>query len=435
MARPGSATGKFGWLLVGVAVAAWGCSSMLGYDEVDFGEVQPDPDGGAGGIGPTGGGAGNGGAQAGNAGNGGKTGAGGGAGQGGAAGGSAGAGGGAAGTGGGAAGTGGGPAGAGGTPPGPCTGVVCGSNQHCEPATKSCVCNPGFVSNGADCTPAPAGDPSQHTQQDVCDHWAQGHNITDPSPWTPGPNECDPGTLSQAGITDTLTRMAMFRWMVGLGPVSDDPALNQMDMYCAAVSSWNPPGGGYNPHQPDPSRKCYTPEGANGAGQSNIAWGSGHPAQAIDQFVQDNGNETTMGHRRWIFNPPLGPVGIGYYAGGGPYGNAECLAVFGQSGGGTTPTWISFPPPGFSPVEIVSWMWTFHHSSGVSNATIKVTRQSDSADLAMTTMPLIQGFGNYPTIGFNPSGWSPKAGDVYVVEVGGVGSGTITYEVKPVNCP
>ena len=141
-----------------------------------------------------------------------------------------------------------------------------------------------------------------------------------------------------------------------------------------------------------------------------------------------------MGHRRWIFNPPLGPVGIGYYAGGGQYGNAECLAVFGQSGGGPSPTWISFPPPGFSPVDIVGWTWTFHHSSGVANASIKVTRTSDSANLAMTTTQLIQGYGNYPTISFNPSGWSPKAGDVYMVEISGVGSGTITYEVVPVAC-
>jgi hypothetical protein len=199
-------------------------------------------------------------------------------------------------------------------------------------------------------------------------------------------------------------------------------------------SSWNPPGTVPNPHNPPTTAKCYTSQGAQGAGQSNIAWGSGHPAQAIDQFIEDNGNETTMGHRRWIFNPPLGPVGIGYYAGGGPYGNAECLAVFGQSGGGPSPTWVSFPPPGFSPVDIVSWMWTFHHTSDTTNATIKVTRTSDSANLNMTKMPLIPGYANYSTVGFSPNGWSPKAGEVYVVEVSGVGSGAITYEVKPVTC-
>jgi hypothetical protein len=227
----------------------------------------------------------------------------------------------------------------------------------------------------------------------------------------------------------------MFRWMIGLGPVSDDPGLDKTDMSCAVLSSWNPPDGSYNPHQPDPSRKCYTTDGATGAGESNIAWGPGNPAQAIDQFVEDNGNETTMGHRRWIFNPPLGPVGIGYYAGGGQYGDAECLAVFGQSGGGTAPSWYSFPPPGFSPIDVVGWMWTFHDSSDVSNASIKVTRTSDSADLAMTKMSLIDGYGNYPTVGFTLNGWSPKAGDVYEVEVSGVGAGTITYEVKPVSCP
>ena len=245
--------------------------------------------------------------------------------------------------------------------------------------------------------------------------WAQGHVLTDPSPWSAGPTECDPGTLTRDGIDDTLVRINMFRWLVGLGPVSDSDSLNEMDMWCAVVSSWNPPSGGYNPHQPDPSVKCYTSEGASGAGQSNIAWGSGHPAQAIDQFIEDSGNFTTFGHRRWIFNPPLGPVGVGYYAGGGSYGNAECLAVFSASGGGPSPEWIAFPPPGYAPMAIMGWVWTFHHMQSVSAAEMTVTRQSDAASLAMEKMSLASGYSQYSTVAFRPQGWSPSAGETYLV--------------------
>jgi hypothetical protein len=141
-----------------------------------------------------------------------------------------------------------------------------------------------------------------------------------------------------------------------------------------------------------------------------------------------------MGHRRWIFNPPLGPVGIGYYRGGGPYGDAMCLAVFGASGQGPSPEWIAFPPPGFFPIGIAAWMWTFHATVSVSKATITVTRQSDSQVLDMQTFPLLDGYGSYHTVGFRPKGWTVTAGETYLVAIDGVGAGTITYELKPVNC-
>ena len=56
-----------------------------------------------------------------------------------------------------------------------------------------------------------------------------------------------------------------------------------------------------------------------------------------------HGNDTTLGHRRWILHPPLGPIGIGFY------GDASCLGVFGMSGGGTSGDWYSYPPTGAVP--------------------------------------------------------------------------------------
>ncbi|MEO5728233.1 MAG: CAP domain-containing protein, partial [Byssovorax sp.] len=269
---------------------------------------------------------------------------------------------------------------------------LCGANQYCEGATLSCVCNPGFIQQGGACTAAPAGDPTMHTQEDVCDHWKAGHVVTEPDPLTSSGADCDAGSLKQAAIVDTLTRINMFRWMAGLGPTSDSAAYNADAQKCANLESWWPWTGG-NPHSPPSSSKCYTPEGGATAGQSNIAWGSGHPAQAIDQFMEDNGNETTMGHRRWILNPPLGPIGIGYWEGGGKYGNAECLRVFGSSGGGPKPTWVSIPTAGFAPLTTASWTWTFHGSlGGIANATVSMLRVDDNMPLPVTMMKLSQGY-------------------------------------------
>lgn len=310
----------------------------------------------------------------------------------------------------------------------------CGANEHCDPGTTMCVCDPGFVDEGGACSPVDPGDPSLRTEDEVCDRWGADHQLTEPNPFNnPTGDDCDPGTLNEGGIVDTLVRINLYRWLAGLGPTSDDPGLNAITQRCANLESWWNFGSGGNPHSPPANSKCYTAEGAQGAGMSNIAWGNG-PADSIDQFMEDSGNETTMGHRRWIVNPPLGPVGIGYWEGGGQYGSAECLAVFGSSGGGPNPPWVAVPNQGFVPVTVASWTWTFHGSdSGIPNADISVVRLSDNMDLPVTILRLQQGFGQN-AVSWNPQGWEAEAGETYRVTVSGLTGGDVTYDVKPIGC-
>lgn len=310
---------------------------------------------------------------------------------------------------------------------------ACGAHQLCDPSTITCVCSPGFVDQGGTCAAAPPGAPSTHTQSEVCDHWADGHVLTTNSPLVASGAECDAGKLTQAAIVDTLTRINMFRWMAGLGPTSNDPALDAEAQLCANLEAWWPFTGG-SPHSPPSSSKCYTPAGGAAAGKSNIAWGSGNPAQAIDQFIEDNGNETTLGHRRWILNPPLDPVGIGFWKTGGLYGNAECLEVFGSGGNGPNPSWTAMPPPGFVPSEVATWTWSFHGSlGGIANAQISMLRVDDAAPLSVKVLKLQQGFAQ-DAISWVPQGWQAQAGKTYRVTVSGLAAGDVTYDVKPVAC-
>ncbi|MFO0549503.1 MAG: CAP domain-containing protein [Polyangiaceae bacterium] len=316
---------------------------------------------------------------------------------------------------------------------GPMCAVQCAANEHCDLATETCVCDPGFVDQGGSCSPVDPGDPSVRTSAEVCDQWAAGHVVTDPSPFSSSGAECDAGTLSQGGLDDTLTRINLYRWLSGLGPTFDDPGLNAIDQKCANLESWWNFGMPESPHSPPATSKCYTAEGAQGAGMSNIAWGNG-PADSIDQFIEDNGNETTMGHRRWIVNPPLGPVGIGYWEGGGTYGRAECLAVFGSSGQGPFPAWVAVPNQGYVPLTVAQWTWTFHgNDSAIANATVSVVRVDDNTPLAVTIRTLSQGFGQY-AISWVPSGWQAEAGKTYRVTIGSLSGGDITYDVKPISC-
>src|SRR5450631_961366 len=131
------------------------------------------------------------------------------------------------------------------------------------------------MSNAGGGTAGAVGDPSTHTQADVCTQWNAGHVITEPNPLTASGAECDPGTLKPGGITDTLVRINMFRWLEGLGPVSDDPQYDSDAQACANLEAWWDFTSTLSPHMPPATTKCYTTAGGSTAGQSNVSWGAG----------------------------------------------------------------------------------------------------------------------------------------------------------------
>ena len=282
---------------------------------------------------------------------------------------------------------------------------------------------------------AGAGDPAAHSQADVCAQWVAGHVITEKSPLTASGMACDAGTLKAGAISDTLLRINMFRWLEGLGNVNDDATYDADAQACSNLEAWWDFTSTASPHEPTSTAQCYTANGAATAGESNLSWGSGGPAQSIDQYMEDSGNETTLGHRRWIVNPPLNPVGIGYWQTGGTYGNASCLRIFASKGTGPKPSWNAVPPAGFAPLEMAKYaQWSFEGSlAGIASATASVTRVDDNTVLTVTQQVLSQGYGQ-DTMSFEPSGWAPEAGKTYRVTISGLTAGPVTYDVKPVTC-
>ncbi len=333
------------------------------------------------------------------------------------------------------------------TGPSPCGTAVCTANETCLNGAV-CACKPGFVPQvTGGCVAAPADNPAIHTQNDVCQKWKEGHTVTTPQPFTKGGAACDVGTLSQGGITDTLTRINMFRWFELEAPVIDDPTKNAGDQACAVIQGNNNPSTlTPDAHHPQASATCYTALGATWAGQSNLAWGTSI-SDSIDLYIQEPGagNATSLGHRRWVLNPPLGKVGIGFVATGtnsnGYGGQAQCLGVFDTSGAGPKPAWYAWPPPGYVPVQAaqgvknVGWAWSFHlkQKSIVATAKITVKNLSTNADAPVTLQTLGNGYGD-DAISFYPNGWTPTAGSIYRVTVD-VGGSKYVYDVMPVTCP
>lgn len=314
----------------------------------------------------------------------------------------------------------------------PCASVTCPSAAHCIPETMQCMCNPGFMPDGPNCVPVMPGNPGDRDQAEVCTAWAAANTRRSPDDgFSVSSTMCDPGALSRDALDDALARLNFFRWFVGLSPTSDATSDNELAQACSVVSAWNPAGPAA--HTPPSSAQCYTADGATGAGSSNIAWGAADAAAAIDLWMIDFGNETTFGHRRWLLNPPLSPVGIGHYRGGNNT-SASCIRIFGGSGSGPTPNWLAFPAPGFVPMQLAQWHWTVHGNVPLNGTTATVVRQSDSMAMPIRFSVLSGSYGQ-AAAAIIRDGWNPQPGETYRVTVTGTGgAGTITYDVKPVTC-
>lgn len=301
----------------------------------------------------------------------------------------------------------------------PCASVTCGTNERCVSGTCRCVA--GTMRVGGTCVAVDPGDPAARAAADVCAQWRAGH-VENASPaWTPGATMCDLGTLRAEAIDDTLRRITMFRWLVGLGPVTDDPGQNGQDQACAVMMNAN----GAISHTPDASWDCYTPEAAAGAGSSNLALGVGSPADAIDLYVSDRG-VSSLGHRRWVLYFSLGRVGIGFA------GNAQCLGVF-DSSGSSSRTWVAWPNPGPTPREATTAVWSFHATASLGGADVTVERASDSMMMPVTVSHPPDGYGA-SAVAFSPSGWSAVPGETYLVTITGFSGGPVSYPVSPQGC-
>jgi hypothetical protein len=316
----------------------------------------------------------------------------------------------------------------------PCASVTCPSGARCEPATAQCVCGPGFTGDGTACAPVMPGPLESRTEAEVCDAWraAEARRETGDG-FSVSAASCDRGQVSRRALDDALARLNFFRWLVGLAPTVDEARSNEVAQACALVSAWNPAGP--QAHFPQPSATCYSPDGAQGASSSNIAWGGRDARDAIDLWVIDYGNESTFGHRRWLLNPPLSPVGIGHYRGGTSYGSASCISVFGMGGSGPRPDFTAFPPPGVSPVGLTQWHWTVHGNVPLASLSASVVRVGDGVSLPVRVEGLAGSYGQ-AAIALFRDGWNPVAGQTYRVTITGTGGlGRIEYDVKPVGCP
>ena len=205
----------------------------------------------------------------------------------------------------------------------------CGGSCGVCPADMDCV--------GGYCEDACIG-PGCNPPTGTCERWSLDRVDMSVGVGNARTSSCDPGVLANPGRTNALKLVNLYRFLVGLPAVSLMESKNVKAQACALIMHANDDLS----HFPPANWKCYSSDGSEAAGKSNIASTAG--VEAIDLYMVDPGNDTTLGHRRWILSNSLGPIGAGSTT------EASCLLVLGGSGNAGAP-WIAWPPPGDFPYE------------------------------------------------------------------------------------
>lgn len=217
-------------------------------------------------------------------------------------------------------------------------------------------------------------------------------------------SSCTPGHNSNAFQQAELRRINWFRAMAGdpasiyLDPI-DDWGSQQMAVIISANNALN--------HDPPSTYSCYNTFAAMYAGGDQALGGDG--AEATTLFIWDYGAKNNeVGHRRWILYPPEIVMGVGDVQGDGTNAAGNLTFVFDPASFGAAPPtrqpYVSWPPEGFVPYQVVFPYWSF----GLSNDDFTgatVTMESNGVVVPTIIQPYETGYGDNTLV------WAPMGLD------------------------
>ncbi|MBM75419.1 MAG: hypothetical protein CMK59_08450 [Proteobacteria bacterium] len=278
-------------------------------------------------------------------------------------------------------------------------------------------------------------DPSEDTSSPafehdplICERWLADRAELTEGVWSGDSQTCQAGTLSDEGIEHALKLVNLYRWICDLPEVQTAEARNEQAQECSLIMH----AQGTLSHHPDESFACYSEMGATAASESCLSPTGG--VEAVDLYMSDPGNETTLGHRRWILSNWIGPIGLG------STDSYSCMHVGGGEGTAEN-LWTAWPPPGTVPIELVnlSWQsaditgWSFQSDTiDLSSAVATITGE-DGENLPVETTVLEEWFGSQYAISMIPVGWTSEAEKAYTVNIQ-AGSENISYTVHFTDC-
>jgi uncharacterized protein YkwD len=207
--------------------------------------------------------------------------------------------------------------------------------------------------------------------------------------WTGSVDKCDPGTINPQVNARLLQRLKYFRHMAG---IPDEVVLNEeLNRKCQQAALMMMANNSLS-HNPPRHWHCYTDDGAQAAGSSNISWGYNSVDALRGQMEDDGDFNTATGHRRWILYPGLKVFGHG------SVDNAMALWTQPENYGLDVDTsyenshYVAWPPAGYVPQELVFSRWSFS-LMGADFSKATVTATADGHPLGVKKEPLAEGFG------------------------------------------
>lgn len=197
--------------------------------------------------------------------------------------------------------------------------------------------------------------------------------------WTGNFTTGDAGTTSAAFQESVRLRINFFRALVGVpADIVFDPALHASCQQAALMMSVNRALS----HNPPNTWQFWTAAGAEAASKANIYLGF-NGSEAVNGYVKDNGiNNTAVGHRRWFFYPQSKKMATGDVPADSVAGLRDGNAIwvvdtdhFNDPRPATRDDFVAWPPPGYTPYNLLSARWSFSYpEADFSTAIVSVTK-------------------------------------------------------------
>jgi len=240
-----------------------------------------------------------------------------------------------------------------------------------------------------------------------------------PIDWTGDHSTCREGTTSPAFRHAMRLRINYFRAMAGIpGDVALSEEFNQKAQKAALMMSVNRQLS----HYPEPTWECYSADGAEAAGRSNLYLGV-YAWDAIDGYIRDPGTSNyAVGHRRWILYPQTKLMGTGDIPPADGYLPANALWVIDSNYSTPRPDtreeFVAWPPPGYVPHQVVYPRWSFSYDDADFTAA-SVSMTSEGQTVPVDLSPVRVGYGEN-TLVWEPEvdfGYPPTSDAAYTVSV------------------
>ena len=208
-----------------------------------------------------------------------------------------------------------------------------------------------------------------------------------PMGWTGDLATCSAGTTSPGFKEAVRLRVNFFRAMAGVpAAITFSDISSAKSQQAALMMSRN---NALN-HKPPNTWSCYSTDGFEAAGKSNLGLGNSGAAAVTGSFMDFGVSNGAVGHRRWLLYPQTQVMGTGDIPDTTGYSAASSLWVvdgyFGTNRQVTREEFVAWPPPGYVPYQIVFSRWSFAYpGADFSSAGVTMTRNGVTLPVRLET--------------------------------------------------